>query len=398
MEEKYFKLKKILDELKNIKGRHTELISLYIPVGYPLTEIQNMIVQEISLTQNVKSKTVRKNVISALTKIQQHLKLYRKTPEHGLAIFCGNVSQREGESNIKLWAIEPPEPVGIKLYWCDQAFELKPLMDMIKEKEVYGLVVMDLRDAAIGILKGKRVQLIKHLESIVPGKERAGGQSAARFERVREGMINDWYKKIAENIKSSFGDDVKGIIIGGPGPAKDRFIDGGYLPEDVKKNVLGVVSIGYSGEEGLHELVNRSMDIISEAAISREKAVMERFLTELYKDSGLATYGLDFVIKALEMGAVETLLLSEKFDMVEAELVCSCGYSEKKLVKKGEKVKCPKCGAEMKVISEKDVLDFFEDLAERYDTKIEVISTDTKEGQQLLALGGIGAILRWKVE
>ena len=87
-----YKLKKIIKELDNLRGRHTELVSLYVPAGFSLHEINGMLSQEISLTQNVKSKTVRKNVISALTKIVQHLKLYKKTPENGLVVFCGNVS------------------------------------------------------------------------------------------------------------------------------------------------------------------------------------------------------------------------------------------------------------------------------------------------------------------
>jgi len=150
-----YKLKKLIKELESMKGRHTELITVYVPAGHSLHEISNLLSQEVSLTQHVKSKSVRKNVISALTKALQHLKLYKKTPPNGLAIFSGNVSEKEGASNIKLWAIEPPEALKMKLYWCDQKFELAPLKDMVKEKEVYVLVVLDLQEATVGIFKRK---------------------------------------------------------------------------------------------------------------------------------------------------------------------------------------------------------------------------------------------------
>src|SRR5438309_7837164 len=142
MKEK-LKLKKLLAELQTIRARHTQLVSVYIPAEFNLQEIVNMLRQEISLTQNVKDKTVRRNVTSALEKIIHELSMIRKTPAKGLAIFCGNVSEKEGVTDIKIWMFDPPEKITNKIYWCDQTFALHPLRDMIEEKEVYGLIVLD---------------------------------------------------------------------------------------------------------------------------------------------------------------------------------------------------------------------------------------------------------------
>jgi len=320
-EESQLKLKKLLDELEKIRGRHTELVSLYIPAGYNLNEITSMIAQEISLTENVKSKTVRKNVIDALTKILQHLRLYKQTPPNGLVIFCGNVSPQEGKSDIRLWALEPPEPINVKLYWCDQRFELEPLKEQIKEKDVYGLITLDTKECTIGLLVGKQIKPLKHMESIVPGKFIKGGQSAARFQRVREGLINDWFKKIGETAKEVFSDhELKGILIGGPGVSKEHFLNGEYLPPDLKNKIIGVVDIGYTGEEGLYELVEKGLEYIKESKYAREKEIVGRFLSELKKESDLVTYGIDYVLNALEKGAVGTLLVSEDFPWKEAKI------------------------------------------------------------------------------
>ncbi len=395
--EQYYKLKKLLKKLEKIRGRHTELVTVYIPPGYSITDKINQLKNEQGTASNIKSKTTRKNVMDALEKIIQHLKLYKSTPEHGLAVFAGNVSEKEGVSDIEVWAIEPPEPINVGLYWCDQKFELEPLRQQLKEKDVYGLIVLDTKEATIGILKGKKIQVLKHMDSIVPGKFIKGGQSAARFQRVREGLINDWYKHIAEVSREVFPEEIKGILIGGPGMSKEEFYNGNYLITDIKKKVLGVIDTGYTNEQGLHEMIERGSDLLKEASIIKEKEVCKRFFAELKKDSGKVVYGTVAVVKALEEGAVETVLLSENFDWSGIEFICpSCKYAEKKLSKK-KQIKCPKCGENMKIIGEEDGIELIEEMAKLYRTNVSIISQDTKEGEQLYQLGGIGAILRWKL-
>jgi len=275
VEEHIFKLRKIIDELASLRGRHTELVSVYIPAEYNLQEIINMLRQEYTLTENVKNKTVRNNVLAAIDKILQELRYFNKTPPNGLALFAGNVAENEGQTDIKVWNIQPPEPMRVKKYWCDQKFELEPLQDMVAEKELYGLIALDNREATIGLLKGKKIVLLRKIDSIVPGKTIKGGQSAQRYERIREGLINDWYKVIAENVKdylSSGKYDLKGIILGGPGPAKNDFFDGDYMPIAFKKQFLGTRNIGYTDEQGLEELVERSQDLLQKRQSQRKRS------------------------------------------------------------------------------------------------------------------------------
>jgi peptide chain release factor subunit 1 len=394
------KLRKLLTELEKLKGRHTELVSVFIPKDYSVNEVMNQIRNERGTAENIKSKSTRKNVVDALTKIEQHLKLYKATPPNGVAIFCGNVAESEGVTDIKLWAIEPPEPLKVRMYWCDQHFELGPLKDMIAEKELYGLVVMDTQEATIGLLRGKSIQVLRRLESIVPGKTAKGGQSSVRFARVREGLVNDFYKQIAEQIRAVMPSGVKGIVLGGPGPSKEDFWRGEYLQTDVKNKVLGMQSVSYTDEAGLHELVERSKELLAEASVFREKVLLQKFFTELQKDSGMVTYGIQPVLKALEAGAVETLLISDGLDWKAVELTCGCGWSGKRYVRTPdvEKQACAKCGRIAGVIGTADIVDAFEDLSKSYGTTVEVVSTETREGGQLAALGGIAALLRYRYE
>lgn len=396
------KLKMLIKKLSEFRGRHTELITIYVPAGANLNIVANQVATEQGTAANIKSKTVRKNVLGALEKIVQHLKLYRQTPPNGLAIFCGNISDKEGESDIELWAVEPPEPLNQRLYRCDQGFVTEPLSYLIREKEIYGLVVIDKSDAEIGLLKGKRIESLKHIDSLVPGKTSKGGWSQARYARVREGLLNDHLKEAGELATHYFRDmpDMKGIILGGPGPIKDMFFKGDFLPTDIKSRVIGVLDTSYTGVIGLNELLTRGEEILAEASVTKEKKLLERFFSELAKDTGLGVYGIKETVKALEMGAIEILLVSENFDWVHGKFLCSsCKNEIEKIVKKEKKnsVECPKCGAMMKLTGEQDATENLEELAQHVNTNVEIISTDTGEGEQLYEMGGIAGILRYRI-
>ena len=393
------KLKKLLKTLEKIRGRHTELISLYIPSGYNLQEILNMLKQEYALTQNVKSRITRHNVLDALEKTMNHLRLFRKTPPNGLVVFCGNVSEKEGEPDIKIWSVEPPQPLAQKIYWCDQKFVLDPLKEMLREREVYGLIVLDTGGGDIGFLKGKKILLEKHLDSLVPGKTSKGGWSQKRYARIREEAKLEHLKKVGEIANRIFEQekDLKGIIVGGPGPLKEKFREGDFLDYRLKKKILGLVDTSYTGMQGLQELIKRGESLIKEASIVKERKLMEEFFLHLKRDDGLAVYGLEEVKKALDYGAVKVLLISEDFDWVRVKLSCQCGYKTERDIKPGTTQKCPKCGNEMRVEEEKELIDVLSEKAKNLGTDVQIISVDSREGIQFKELGGIGAILRYKM-
>jgi len=355
------KLRKIIKELKSKQGRHTELISLYIPQGYDLNNVLSQLMQEQGTASNIKSKTTRKNVIDALEKVIQHLRLFKKTPQNGLVIFCGNVSEREGVQELRLWSLEPPEPIKIKVYQCDQKFLTEPLEDLIAPKDIYGLIAIDNKTGTIATLKGERYQIIKTLTSYYHGKHRAGGQSHRRFERIINEESHRFKKKIGEYANEAFlplKDELKGIIVGGPAGTKDDFLDGDYLHYELKKKIIGVKDITYTDESGIRELVEKSKDILREVEMIRQKTLMQKFLKKLVSDGNVA-YGNE-IKKALDMGAVETLLLSEN-------------------------------------LPDQEIDELFE-LGKGIKANVEILPDDFEEGFQLWnTFGGKAAILRFKI-
>lgn len=372
-----------------------------MPAGGNLQDTISQLKSEQGTAINIKSKATRNNVLSALDKIINHLHLFKSTPKNGLVVFAGNVSPVEGREDIQLWSFEPYEKMETKIYWCDQVFILEPLEDLVKEKEVYGLVVLDAREANVALLKGKRIVPLKHLESNVPSKTVKGGMSQGRYDRLREGAINEFLTKVGEAASQTFleQENLKGVIVAGPGPVKNRFAEEDYLNYQVKNKILGIKDIGYTGEYGLEELVKRSEDLLKQAAVTKERELMQKFLVELRK-SGNVAYGYTETMKALELNAVDVLIISEDFDWFKANLRCQNGhYVEKELPKNAvENQVCDTCNKKLEVQSTEELGDVAAEKAASLGAKTEYISTDTPEGRQFKELGGIGAFLRFKLD
>lgn len=248
-EQQKFKLEDFVERIKSYRARHTELITVYVPAGMDLNLITRQLEAEKSTAANIKSTGTRKNVEAALDSLIRLAKT-KKTPKNGAAMFAGNVSQVEGQDNFIVEFFEPPEELGMRLYRCDQTFVVDPLEEMLEVKELYGLLVIERKEATIGILIGKKIKTLKHIDSFVPGKVRAGGQSAARYHRITEGLAKEFYRKIAEIVKQEFFGlkGLKGILVGGPGPTKEDFLKEGNLVTALKDKVLAVKDIGYADE------------------------------------------------------------------------------------------------------------------------------------------------------
>lgn len=169
--------KKKLKMLKKFKGKHTELISLYVPENADRSNIMGQISEELSQSSNIKSPTTRKNVQGALRKINNFLKTIDfKIPKNGLVVFSGNVSEIEGRENIQLFTVHPPKELKTKLYWCDSEFHLAPLEEMAEPQEFYGIATIDKNESTIALLAGKKYEILAHFTSGISGKHQAGGQ------------------------------------------------------------------------------------------------------------------------------------------------------------------------------------------------------------------------------
>lgn len=405
-----YDLKRKIEELKSCKGKHTELISLYVPPSKKIFDVTSYLKNELSQSQNIKSKTTRKNVLSAIESIMSRLKQFKQPPENGVVFFVGHKSVGADQTEMVAFIVEPPLPITTFLYRCYSLFYVEPLEQMFTEKDIYGLFLIDRRECTIGILQGSRVKLLKYMTSQVPGKHGRGGQSQRRFERLTEIAAHEWFVKCGEKASEIFlGEEkLKGIFVGGSGPTKQYFVEESYLHYEIQNKIVDTFDTGYTDEFGLKELVAAASETMTDLKISKEKKVMKRFLKEITKtEKSLAVYGEEQVRKALEMGVVDTLLLSEDLRKYRITLVCqSCEYTEEKTVDEDalndfSPPSCPKCSTStfMELKEKVDLVDELSDMAEKTGAKVELISKNSEEGDSLYsAFSGLAGILRYAVD
>lgn len=398
--------RKKLKRLGQFRGHGTELISLYVPPNADRSNVMGQLSDEMSQSSNIKSPTTRKNVQGALKRISQFLKVIDfKIPKNGLAVFCGNISEAEGKTNIKLFTVRPIQLLRIKLYWCDSEFHLAPLEEMTQAQDVFAIVALDKREATIAVLQGKKYDIIAKLTSGVPGKFQAGGQSQQRFERLREEAAREFYKRVGEKMTQvlmDYGDKLKGIIVGGPGPTKHSFLDEGEFDYRLKAKIIGILDITYTDESGIREMIQHSGEILKETGLIKERQMLSNFLGEVAK-GGLAVYGISNVELALDSGKASLVLVSEGLENGIVVLHCNhCNSEREKTVEDmglydASSEKCANCGSEMEVIEEIDYYDYLLEKVNRTGASIKVISTETNEGEQFLkSFEGVGAMLRYK--
>ena len=409
---KRYKLTKMLKELSSISGHGTELVTVYIPPRRQIFDVISQLRNEAGTATNIKSDLTRTHVQDALSRTIEQLKLFKETPENGLVIFCGAIPTGKGfgTEKIELYSIIPPKPVQINLYRCDDHFWTDHIKDMLKDEKVMGILSIDTQEAGLGILTGDRWEVVDTLTSGVAGKHRQGGQSARRFERLRDNELNEYYHRIADHAQKVFIDqfNVKGLLVGGPGPTKENFLKEEYLDYRLQNNIISTLDTSYSGDEGVREIIDKvnEQGVMTEYRLMEEKKIVKKFMSEVYSGKGLGIYGIVDIVKSLKNGIVDTVIVTDDISYIKIDIKCKrCGNIREKYSERSElqKVKqellskpCPSCNALDFETNEKDIVDYLEELAAMSASKLEIISAKTEEGAQLASIGKAGAILRFR--
>lgn len=408
--EKYV-FKKKLETLRDKSTTSPEFISLYIPSDKQISVIIDLLKKEREQASKINLKLTSNKIQGALDSLLAKLKELKKIPENGIVFFAGIVdieADKTRNNNIMITDfLIPPEPLIDYIYRCDSVFFLEPLEEMLRECSTYGLVLLDLKEATIGMLVGRQTEAIKRLHSTVPGKQRKGGQSAHRFEQLRRIAIHDFYKRIGDAANDAFlgveSTELKGILIGGHSPAKEEFNEGEFLHHELQKKVLGLFDTEYTDESGFSELINAAEDTLQGIDLIKQKKDMQVFFKEIATEPEKVSYGEDSIRANLEIKAVDTLLLSEDLRSERITVRCDvCRYENKRTRKwKSNELipatgKCPECDSALEVTDVIDIVGEFSELADEGNARVAFISTDFDEGSQLmLAFGGIAAILRY---
>jgi peptide chain release factor subunit 1 len=401
-----YEFRRALEEIKKIKGRGTELISVYIPPGRQPSDVMSRLRNEYAESSNIKSRVTKNHVLWAIESAMNKLKQYRQVPVNGLIIFTGMASAGADKYEQVSFVLEPPRKTTLDTYRCDSSFYIEPLQDMLVDRDLYGVLIIDRKEATAALIQGKRVEYLwGPEESGVQSKHGRGGQSQRRFERIIEDQAHQWFVKVGDKMTDLFlNRPIQAFLIGGPGPTKEYFASEGYLHHEIQKKVYKqLFDVGYTDETGVKELLDKAEGELAGLELVKERKMMRRFMAEIAKSgTGLSTYGEAAARKALEMGAVDTLLVSETLRKLRVEFTCpSCGTTREITVAAGAEAgaqACPKCGSAMNRTKETDLIRDLADKAERYGTRVALISVESDDGKMFLAaFGGLGAILRFAV-
>jgi peptide chain release factor subunit 1 len=170
--------------------------------------------------------------------------------------------------------------------------------------------------------------------------------------------------------------------------------------------ILAVIDTSYAGREGIRELVDKGAETLQGVRLVEEKKLVQRFLGEVNRQGGLASYGLPRVMDALAKANAEVVLVSDDLDMVKLEAKCKrCGTQKSEVVQLSAKVQkrtelasepCEKCGSTEYDVTESDIVDILEETAFQVGSRVEVISSGTEEGNMFRTFGGVAAILRYR--
>ena len=315
-----WKIRNLTKTLSSARGNGTSMISLIVPPGDQISRVNKLLTEEYSTAVNIKSRVNRLSVLSAIVSVQQRLKIYSKVPENGLILYGGIILDEQNKEKKVVYNIEPFKAINTSLYMCDNKFHTNVLFSLMEKDEKTGFIIIDGKGLLIGQLNGNRKEIISKLPVNLPKKHGRGGQSAARFGRIRLEKRNLFLKKVSEICNQHFIPDgqkinVEGIIIGGSSEFKNELNSSELLDEKLREKIFQIVDLSYGGEAGFNQAIEFCSPLLSNMRFVKEKNLLQYYFEQITKDSGKYVYGASQTIEFLISGTVEKLILWENFEM-----------------------------------------------------------------------------------
>eukprot|EP00188_Purpureofilum_apyrenoidigerum_P001169 Plantae.Rhodophyta-Purpureofilum_apyrenoidigerum.ctg16168.p1 GENE.Plantae.Rhodophyta-Purpureofilum_apyrenoidigerum.ctg16168~~Plantae.Rhodophyta-Purpureofilum_apyrenoidigerum.ctg16168.p1 ORF type:complete len:442 (+),score=109.91 Plantae.Rhodophyta-Purpureofilum_apyrenoidigerum.ctg16168:196-1521(+) len=404
-----FRLKKLIKALEAARGNGTSMISLVIPPKDQVSRVNKMLADEIGTASNIKSRVNRQSVQSAITSTQQRLKLYNKVPENGLVLYCGTVITSDNKEKQVTFDIAPFKPINTSLYMCDNKFHTEALSSLLESDERFGFIVMDGNGALFGEVAGNTRKVLRKFTVDLPKKHRRGGQSALRFSRLREEARHNFLRKVGEVAVECFITDgqkvtVNGLVLAGSAEFKNDLSSSDMFDQRLRAKVIKIVDVSYGAENGFNQAIELASETLRNVKFIKEKKLIQRYFDEVNKDSNKICYGLHDTLRALEMGAVETLIVWENLEHPRIKLYNSqTGKEEEKVLtvqeaEQKEHYVDAESAADLEIRSKEPFVDWLAEHYKEYGTHLEFITDKSQEGTQFVkGFGGIGGLLRYEV-
>ncbi|KAJ2448846.1 translation termination factor eRF1 [Coemansia sp. RSA 2424] len=403
-----WKMKRLIKSLSLARGSGTSMISLVMPPKDQISIMNNTLTNENGTASNIKSRVNRLSVLSAITSAQQCLKHYARVPPKGLVVYCGTILTDEGKEKKVSIHFEPFKPINTSLYLCDNKFHVEALQELLDNDSSFGFIVMDGNGCLYGRVTGNSREVINHFSVDLPKKHGRGGQSAQRFGRIREEKRHHYVRKVAETATQIFISNNKvtetGIILAGSAEFKNDLMKSDLFDPRLRAKVVNIVDVSYGGVNGFDQAISLSQESLSNVKLVQETKLIEKLFDEISLDTGKYSYGVMDTLKALDMGAVETLIVWESLDVNRVILNGPDGTEVERFLTPAQEADRtnlldPDTGAELEV---KDKMPMLEWLTEVYKEKgavLEFVTDRSTVGSQFVkGFGGMGGLLRYKMD
>jgi len=405
-----FKVKKLIKNLQAAKGNGTSMISLIIPPGTQISQISKMLADEYGTASNIKSRVNRLSVLGAITSTQQRLKLYNRCPKNGLVMYCGTVMTAEGKEKKVNIDFEPFKSINTSLYLCDNKFHTEDLNELLMDDESFGFIVMDGNGSLYGTVQGSAREVLHKFSVDLPKKHGRGGQSALRFARLRLEKRHNYVRKVAEMATQLFvpngqRPNIQGLVLAGSADFKSELMRSDLFDMRLSKIVIKMVDVSYGGEHGFNQAIEYSADTLSSVKLMKEKKLLQKYMDEISMDTGKYCFLVEDTLKALELGAVEDLIVWENLEVNRYVLRNSTSGDESIAHLNPEQEKNESCfqdpetGIELEVVEKESMVEWLANHYKDFGCSLEFVTDRSGEGTQFVkGFGGIGGILRWKVD
>jgi peptide chain release factor subunit 1 len=405
-----WKIRRLIKNLDIMRGNGTSMISLLLSPRDTIAKVQSMLATEMGTATNIKSRVNRQAVLTAITSAKERLKLYNKTPDNGLVIYCGTVIGEDGNSEKKYTVdFEPFRPLNTFKYICDNKFCTEPLFELLENDETFGFVVVDGNGCLFGTLQGNTKAILQQITVQLPKKHGRGGQSASRFARIREEKRHNYVRKVTELASQHFiAEDklkVKGLVLAGSANFKNDLSQSDLFDKRLCEIVVKIVDVSYGGENGFNQAITLSEDALANVKFIEEKKLISKYFEEIALDTGMIVFGVDDTLHSLEIGALDMLMCYENLEINRYEIrnpqtdEIVIHNLNKDQEKDPKYFKDAKSGIDLDVVSCVPLSEWLCEHYTDYGAKLEFITDKSQEGYQFVnGFGGIGGFLRFKIE
>ena len=219
------------------------------------------------------------------------------------------------------------------------------MSELLESDQRFGFIVMDGNGTLFGVLAGNTREVLHKFTVDLPKKHGRGGQSALRFSRLRDEKRHNYVRKVAELAVQHFITNdkvnVTGLVLAGSADFKTELSQSDMLDQRLAAKIIKVVDVSYGGENGFNQVlvkcisqfansytikaIESSSDSLSNVKFVQEKRLIQKYFDEISQDTGKYCFGVDDTLKALELGAVETLIVWENLDITRYVLRNAAG-------------------------------------------------------------------------